>query len=73
MIKRHWVRKYESRMCASGKLMKIREKRLANNCHRCNEPCKIATYILKCESVGSILLWISLMDDLNEWLVEKNT
>ena len=71
--RRHWVSKFESGMCGSGKMMKIWKQRLVDNCPRCNAPCETPSHIIKCPSSSANVTWNKSMVKLTEWLKLNKT
>ena len=71
--RQHWVTKFESGCCATGKMMHIWKKRLIPNCPRCNAAVEDTTHILRCQSISSLQVWESSIKHLQEWLLESNT
>ena len=73
LSRRHSVSKFESGMCASGKMMKIWKLRLVDNCPRCNAVGESTTHILQCTSQSARTLWNKSIEDLTNWLVENHS
>jgi len=71
--RRHWVSKFESGMCGSGKMMKIWKQRLVDNCPRCNAECETPTHILQCQSSSAKITWDKSMVKLTEWMKTNKT
>ena len=71
--RQHWVTKFESGCCATGKMMHIWKKRLIPNCPRCNAQIEDTTHILQCQSKSSYVVWNQSIKKLKDWLTESNT
>lgn len=66
--RRHCVTKFESRMCGTGKMMKIWKQRLVDDYPRYRKPNETPTYILKFKNVTAFAVWENIMAKLEEWL-----
>ena len=73
VTRRHWVSKFESGWCATGKMMKKWKYRLVDNCPRCGAPGESTTHILKCRAASAETQWGKSMMELSKWLEENNT
>ena len=73
VTRRHWVTKFESGWCATGKMMKKWNYRLVDNCPRCGAPGESTTHILKCRAASAEIQWGKSMMELSKWLEENNT
>ena len=71
--RRHWVTKFESGMCGTGRMMKIWKQRLLDNCPRCGAPNETPQHILTCTSDAAIGVWNQSMEKLEEWLSANKT
>ena len=71
--RRHWVTKFESGMCGTGKMMKLWRKRLVDNCPRCGEKNETPTHILTCKSATACKVWAKSMVKLETWLDRNKT
>ena len=71
--RRHWVSKFESGMCGSGKIMKIWKQRLVDNCPRCNALCETPSHIITYPSSSANVTWEKSMVKLTEWLKLNKT
>ena len=71
--RRHWVSKFESGWCGTGKMMKVWKYRLVNNCPRCNAPNETSTHILKCPGASATTQWQKSIMELSKWLEENQT
>ena len=65
--------KFESGMCATGRMMKIWKKRLIDNCPRCGAANETSTHILQCSSVDAKTTWEKSMQQLEEWMNTNST
>ena len=71
--RQHWVSKFTSGWCATGKMMHIWKQRLTSSCPRCNSANEDNTHILSCKSVGAMHEWKKSMVRIKEWLENNNT
>ena len=73
LARKHWVTKFASGMCGTGRMMKIWNQRLIDNCPRCGMANEDTTHILKCPSASARKVWKQSILSLDEWLVKKKT
>ena len=71
--RQHWVSKFTSGWCATGKMMHIWKQRLTSSCPRCNSADEDNTHILACKSIGAMHEWEKSMIRIKEWLDSNNT
>jgi len=73
LARKHWVTKFESGMCGTGRMMKIWNQRVIDNCPRCGISNEDTTHILKCPSSSAQTIWEKALTALDGWLIEKKT
>ena len=73
IARKHWVTKFESGMCGTGRMMKIWNQRVIDNCPRCGVANEDTTHILKCPSASAQAVWQNSLLTLDEWLQTKKT
>ena len=66
--KQKWVAKFMSGWFASGKMMKVWNKRIVSSCPRCNYPSEDANRILLCKAKGVVEEWKTSSDKVKTWL-----
>ena len=70
---RHWVSKFVSGWCATGKTMRRRGERVTASCPRCNHKNEDATHILTCRATSAVLEWDESTVRMKEWLDSHNS
>ena len=73
LARRHWVTKFESGFCGTGRMMKIWKQRVIDNCPRCGAANETTTHILRCPAASAYKSWEKSLVSLEDWLVEKKT
>ena len=73
LARRHWVTKFESGCCGTGRMMKMWKKRVIDNCPRCGKPNETTTHILQCQCDSAQRVWEGALLSLDEWLYENRT
>ena len=71
--KRHWLTKFESGICGTGRMMKIWKQRVVDNCPRCGAANETTTHILQCPCKSACEVWDASLESLEEWLIKKKT
>jgi len=71
--RRHWVTKFESGFCGTGRMMKIWRQRVIDNCPRCGAANEDTSHILQCTSASEQTVGKKAMQKLEDWLVQKKT
>lgn len=65
---RHWVSKFVSGWCATGKTMRKRKERVTVFCPCCNCRNKDATHVLECKAVSAVVDWKESTVHMKDWL-----
>ena len=71
--RRHWVAKFESGFCATGRMMKIWKQRVIDNCPCCGAQNETTTHILQCPCSSAQNLWEKSLSNLQQWLRRNKT
>ena len=71
LSRRHWVTKFESGFCGTGRMMKIWKQRVIDNCPRCCAANETTTHILTCPAASAYKSWEKSLVSLEVWLVGK--
>ena len=69
--RKHWVTKFESGICGTGRMMKIWKQRVIDNYPRRGASNETTAHILRCpcESVNPI--WDKALQDLDSWVTKE--
>ena len=73
LSRRHWVTKFESGICGTGRMMKIWKQRVIDNCPRCGVPNETTTHILQCPCASANLVWDKSLKSLKDWLIDNKS
>ena len=73
VTRRHWVTKFQSGICGTGRMMKIWKQRVIDNCPRCGSNNETTTHILQCPCKSAQEVWDQSLLTLEEWLKYKKT
>ena len=73
LSRRHWVTKFESGICGTGRMMKIWRQRVIDNCPRCGAPNETTTHIIQCPGGSANTVWDTSLASLDEWLSDQKT
>ena len=71
--RRHWVTKFNSGFCGTGRMMKLWKQRIIDTCPRCGIETETPIHILRCPSARASTTWDESMLDLSEWLASVKT
>ena len=71
--RRHWITKFNSGYCSTGRMMKLWRQRVIDTCPRCGIEVETPVHILQCPSVQAGKKWEASIQNLVEWLGSVKT
>ena len=69
----HWVSKFVSGWCATGKTMRRRRERVTASFPRCSHKKEDTTHISTCRAASAVLEWDEPTMRMKEWLDSHNS